>query len=72
MPALSELYAYGMAKRGELSREAGFFDFLQFLLKCLIKKAGLLSPRLTLGIRLSGVGYNFPAVYILVTLRLTR
>jgi hypothetical protein len=47
-----------------------FFDFFQLFFKRLVEKVSLLAPWLALGIRLSGVGNHFPAVYILVTLRL--
>src|SRR3990167_6532123 len=47
-----------------------FFDFYQFFFKRLVEKVSLLAPRLALGVRLSGVGNHFSAVYILVTLRL--
>ena len=47
-----------------------FLDLLDFLIEGLVEEAGFLAPGFALGIRLSGVGDNFPAVYILVTLRL--
>ncbi|MDB5984092.1 MAG: hypothetical protein JWQ69_5107 [Pseudomonas sp.] len=45
-----------------------FFHLLQFLLESLIEKAGSFAPRLTFWLWLCGVGGDFPAVYILVTL----
>lgn len=47
---------------------SGLFDLLQLVLESLIEEAGSFAPRLALRVRLSGVGNDFPAVYILVTL----
>lgn len=49
---------------------AFFFDFFDFFIESLIEQAGSLAPGFAVRIRLSGVGDDFPAVYILVTLRL--
>jgi len=49
---------------------AFFLDFLDFFLEGLVEQAGLLAPGFAVGVRLSGVGDDFSAVYILVTLRL--
>ena len=48
-----------------------FFDFLDFLGKCLIDQAGAFAPRLTLRLRLSRVSRHFTAVNVLVTLFLS-
>src|SRR5690606_8172131 len=44
-----------------------FLDLLHFLVEGLIEEAGFLAPGLALGVRLSGVGDDFPAVNILIT-----
>ena len=49
---------------------AFFFDLLDFFIEGLIEQAGLLAPGFAVGVRLGGVGDDFSAVYILVTLRL--
>ena len=49
---------------------AFFLDLFDFFVESLIEQAGFLAPGLAVGVRLSGVGDDFSAVYILVTLRL--
>ena len=49
---------------------AFFFNLLDFFIEGLIEQAWAFAPGFAVGIRLSGVGNDFPAVYVLVTLRL--
>ncbi|KVV01775.1 hypothetical protein AP060_03495 [Pseudomonas sp. TAD18] len=60
-----------LAQRLWLFRFQLFFDFLDFLGKCLIDQAGAFAPRLTLRLRLSRVSRHFTAVNVLVTLFLS-
>src|SRR5690606_6734118 len=47
-----------------------FLDLFQLSFKALVEQAGFFAPGLAFGVPLRGIGSDFAAVYVLVTLRL--